>query len=437
MMIRFILVLALLTLGAAPAQAAPEPSDRTGDTYLRHSVDRLGATGGAWAVVRGGEISHVGVTGTDGEGRPVTAGTAYLVGSVSKPLLATTVVSLADAGRLDLDTPVVEALPEVRRIPGAEAITPRHLLEHTSGLPFGADHLDRGDKGRTARSVVADLDVALGSKPGERYTYSSIGYVILTAWVEAVMKQPLTSLYAATPGIGDVTRPATAGKRGPWMPTMRTTPDPAGLGYGYAAMSVTQLARFARASLADEDRLKKMTDVQPEETRTLTGLGWRVDHVKNGGTRVWHTGTVPGSFSAVYLLPERGLAVVVVLNRSGVLDEDRLYDASSTLLTIADGGLGTLPGNGWTLPVLVGGLVLVGVVGAVLGRRRGVLRWLGLGLGVLLLAGPVIAPLVMGYPVRYGLLWAPEVVAAMAVAGLIALVAGLVPRRGRRAVQTA
>lgn len=419
MVIRFIwsavIALALLISGAVPAQAAP--GDDRGDGYLKSAVERLQATGGAWAVVRGGELSHVGVTGTDGEGRSVTPDTTYVIGSVSKPLLATAAVTAAEAGRLDLDAPVVDALPDLRRVKGAEAITARHLLAHTSGLPFGADELDLTGTDRTAAGVVAGLDVALTSRPGERYAYSSLGYLVLTAWVEAVTGRPLTALYADTPGIGDVTRTATAGKRGPWMPLLHTDIDPAGLGYGYAAMSVNQLAAFARASLGDRERLAAMTAVEPGGTQTLTGLGWRVDDGEDG-RRVWHTGTVPGSFSAVYLMPERDLAVVFVVNRSGVLDEERLYAASAGLLSIASGGRADLPGWGWELPALVAAMLLVGVVAALVARRGGWLRWLGLALAALLVSGPLIAAAALGVPVRYGWLWAPELVIAMVVAGL-------------------
>ena len=60
-------------------------------------------------------------------------------------------------------------------IEGAEAITVEQLLNHTSGLPFGAEVLDVDDPNRTAAQVVAQLDgIALRSTPGAGYHYSSL-----------------------------------------------------------------------------------------------------------------------------------------------------------------------------------------------------------------------------------------------------------------------
>lgn len=414
---------------ATPAGASPEQSV---DDYMYAAADQLGAPGAAWAVIRDGQLEHTGTTGNDGAGDAVDEQTPFLFGSVSKPLLATLVMSLADAEALDIDEPVVEALPELGVVPDAEAITGRQLLEHTSGLPFGADHLDLVDADRTPVKVVADLgDIELVAAPGERYEYSSLGYLVLTAWVEQATGQGLADLYAEhlpLPGldVDDISVPA--GKRGPWLPAMAPPIDPAGAGYGYAAGSVLTLAALAEAALNDPARLTAMTDVEPHQDETAQGIGWRVTLDDDGTRRVWHTGTVPGYFTAIHLVPDEDLAVIVLLNRSGYLDEDRLYATSAGLLAAARGDDAALPGSGWMAYLIVGVIAAIGVAAALLIRRPGWTRFVGSALGVALLAGPALLAWVLGVPLRYGWLWLPEIVVALLVVGAAALVAGYLTR---------
>jgi CubicO group peptidase (beta-lactamase class C family) len=69
----------------------------------------------------------------------------FLVASVTKPVVATAVVQLVEQGRLDLDAPVSSLIPAFAtssagasdpfRGDARAAVTVRHLLTHTSGLP--------------------------------------------------------------------------------------------------------------------------------------------------------------------------------------------------------------------------------------------------------------------------------------------------------------
>ena len=67
-----------------------------------------------------------------------TAATRYRIASITKLFTSTGVLMLRDAGKLQLDDPVEQHLPwfNIRqRFPDAPAITIRHLLTHTAGLP--------------------------------------------------------------------------------------------------------------------------------------------------------------------------------------------------------------------------------------------------------------------------------------------------------------
>ena len=67
---------------------------------------------------------------------PTTADSLFQIGSITKVWTATVIMQLVDEGRLELDTPVVEVLPDLR-LSDAEVtrtVTIRHLLTHTSGI---------------------------------------------------------------------------------------------------------------------------------------------------------------------------------------------------------------------------------------------------------------------------------------------------------------
>jgi CubicO group peptidase (beta-lactamase class C family) len=84
-------------------------------------------------VTADGQVSAHGV-GTTGDGERVTADTRFAIAR-TKSFTALAVAQLVDDGVVDLDDPVRRHVPELRLADGAgDAITVRHLLQHTSGL---------------------------------------------------------------------------------------------------------------------------------------------------------------------------------------------------------------------------------------------------------------------------------------------------------------
>jgi len=65
----------------------------------------------------------------------MTPRTNVYAGSLSKPFTALAVSTLIDSGRLSLDDPLTDHVPELHLAPGAQTITIAHLLTHTAGLP--------------------------------------------------------------------------------------------------------------------------------------------------------------------------------------------------------------------------------------------------------------------------------------------------------------
>lgn len=112
-------------------------------------------------------------------GATPSADTAFLLGSISKPIVVTAVMTLYDQGRFGLDDLVCDYLPEFTG--GArERVTIRHLLTHVSGLP---DQLPENASLRQSHAplsafVAGACQVPLGFEPGNRYEYSSMAILL-------------------------------------------------------------------------------------------------------------------------------------------------------------------------------------------------------------------------------------------------------------------
>lgn len=120
---------------------------------------------------------------------PNTVDTAFRIGSLTKPLTATLVLRLVDAGKISLDAPLLTYLPDYRKDTGAK-VTVRHLLSHTSGIPSFTHHPEIADLSprshRVADFVKAYCSGDLAFEPGSRFEYNNSGYYLLGALVERV-----------------------------------------------------------------------------------------------------------------------------------------------------------------------------------------------------------------------------------------------------------
>lgn len=139
------------------------------DLMAEHHVPGL-----SMATVRGDEspiCTAFGVRDVD-SGRPVDAATVFEAASLSKPIAAFAVMTLVRDGALSLDQPLARYVPQyMEHIPDAQAITARHVLSHTSGLP-------------NWRSDAYPLRAYY--PPGGRFSYSGEGFVYLQRAIERI-----------------------------------------------------------------------------------------------------------------------------------------------------------------------------------------------------------------------------------------------------------
>ena len=95
---------------------------------------------------------------------------------------------LAEDGRLDLDRPVQDYLPDFRG-EGKERVTVRELLEHRSGMRAFLPLNERADDAAQARALV--LAEPLQTPPGTRVEYSDLNAMLLGWVIEAVTGETL------------------------------------------------------------------------------------------------------------------------------------------------------------------------------------------------------------------------------------------------------
>lgn len=174
-------VLVLLGLGLASVQARQaDPID----AIVAKEMAAQRIPGAAVAVVRGGNLVKAqgyGLANVEHD-VPVTAGTIFQSGSLGKQFTATLVTLLVEEGKLSLSDPLSKFYPDG---PASwNAITIRHLLTHTSGLPdYTGGRIDlRRDytEDELARLAYA---MPLEFAPGDQWKYSNTGYVLLGALV--------------------------------------------------------------------------------------------------------------------------------------------------------------------------------------------------------------------------------------------------------------
>src|SRR5206468_7921692 len=112
--------------------------------------------------------------------------TAFQIGSNSKVWTATVVMQLVDEGKLDLDAPIVDVLPDLRLSdPEVTAkVTLRHLLTHTSGID-GDVFTDTGRGDDCVEKYVEVLDQAALTHPlGATLSYCNSGLILVGRVIE-------------------------------------------------------------------------------------------------------------------------------------------------------------------------------------------------------------------------------------------------------------
>lgn len=167
-----------------PSQAASMLDTEQIDDYIANYLERNGLPVAAIVVVKDGELVYENGYGHDSDWEPLTAKSKMRLASGSKPFTAFAVLQLVDEGKVELDEPAVNYIPELTLNDTRwNQVTVRQLLSHTSGLP---NPIIVGPADTLKHGVSRFHDWNLQSEPGEKYAYSNANYWILAYLVEQV-----------------------------------------------------------------------------------------------------------------------------------------------------------------------------------------------------------------------------------------------------------
>ena len=299
---------------------------------LRQHASRHSVPGAAIGVLREGATStaYHGVADVSA-GVPVTAETLFSVGSLTKPMVATVIAGLAEAGRLSLDDPVAAHVPELRGRGWAQGATLRDLLANRSGLALstGLEFDFAGRKEEDAGALSRLTADAGGESAGTFWSYTNVGWCLLGRAIETATGSAWEdgmSGHLASAGMRETnfaTESATKRRASghevtadgpvPVRPLRARAYGPAGAN---AVSTVTDLLRFARLHLEDSS-LAALREVHAQVS--IYGwldswcLGWAWFDWAGGQVWGWD-GVIRGERSVLRILPEQQAAVVLMTN---------------------------------------------------------------------------------------------------------------------------
>lgn len=334
-------LLACLVITCSAARVVPKSSDP--ETAIRAILTKAypeDEPGAAAIAVRAGEEIFKGAFGMADLDLAVPAEPhmVYRLGSITKQFTAAAIMLLQQRGELSVDDPISNYLPEYPT--HGHTITIEHLLTHTSGI-FSYTAIP----GYMAQRVRADLTTeelidAFKSEPmefapGEQWSYSNSGYVLLGAIIEEVSGQSYPDFMREN--IFDPLNMENTYYGGPqvipgrasgyqWMedeywhaPYLSMTQPHAA---GGLLSSVGDLAKWDQAlqknRLLTAESFQRMTTpftLNNGET-TDYGYGFRLSEVR-GHPAVEHGGGIFGFVTAAMRIPEEDIYVAILSNRTG------------------------------------------------------------------------------------------------------------------------
>lgn len=288
--------------------------------------------------------------------------TSFFLGSLSKSFTALAVMQLVAQGKVDLDAPARRYIPWFKIGNGAEsgAVTVRQLLDQTSGISTkaGLTELTFSPATTFPQAIRGFETFSLTARPGREFQYSDANYTIAGYLVQLVSGQSfdsylrqhvfgplgMTHTYALT---GDVRAPGLTrgnaillGLPAPLTDQVAAPLVPA----GYIISSASDMLRYLTAEMNGGvyagTRILPAADVremqaplvstggqEPVPGATAYGLGWGAGTV-NGTAVVVHDGQLRDFDTAAAMLPQRKIAVVVLMNDDPqlVVNDDQLYN---------------------------------------------------------------------------------------------------------------
>jgi CubicO group peptidase (beta-lactamase class C family) len=340
---------ALLLLGSmASANAAANEKDRFAEIrdYIRMGLTEHAVPSMSVAVAQDGHIVwEEGFGWADRERRvAATAHTVYSLASISKPITATALMTLVQAGKVDLDRPANDYLGMAKlraRVGNADAATVRRLANHTSGLPEHAQYFFADERGLPPSRDVTILRYGnLVTAPGENYQYSNLGYGVLDYVIQRTSGRSFAEYLRTAVFLPLGMTRSSLDVEPRLAPFVATRYDDAGAplpaysfdhpGASAVFASAHDLVRFGmfhlKAHLPDQRAILPDAAIDEMHRPTATaadknyGIGFMVQQ-RDGYRMVSHSGSMNGVATDLRLFPAQHLAIVVLSNSNSTRND--------------------------------------------------------------------------------------------------------------------
>lgn len=307
------------------------------DTFIENSMARQGIVGLVVGVIKDGKVIKAKGYGMSNLelNIPVTTGTVFKLGSVSKHMIAVAIMKLIQDGKLTLDDPVNKFYPDAPA--HWHAITIRHLLNHTSGLIRESPDFDAMATQSDISLIRAAYKDSLVFPTGSKWQYCNLGYFILADIIRQINAQSFADYMrkeifeknglSATrvTSLSDIVY----GRAGGYV---RLGGDSIVNALNYVALrpsgafmsTIDDMLKWEiliqKGKVLPQERLQQMwqdlSKVNPADTGSTAvyyGYGWYVGSYKNRKA-VYHGGVLPGFRAMYYRFPEERSAIIVLTN---------------------------------------------------------------------------------------------------------------------------
>lgn len=299
-------------------------------------IDETGVNGMQVCVSENGEIKWSGQFGYSDiqQQTSVTNQTKFRINSISKSLTSLALIKLVSEGKLDLDVPIQNYLPE---FPTKKySITARQLAGHLAGIrDYNENSLNDLIRTEHYNSSIDAMNVfkddTLLFEPGTRFHYSSYGWNLLGALIEKItgkhyldyMNEIVFAPFGMQSTMGDDAT-MTIHNRSVFYDLTGQPNDLGDLSYKYAGggllSTAEDLVKFGNQVLNDKSILPKQRQVLFQSQKTTDGkatgygLGWYVG-VDRNGHRIWyHAGDSLSSSSWLVIYPDKNLVIALLAN---------------------------------------------------------------------------------------------------------------------------
>jgi CubicO group peptidase (beta-lactamase class C family) len=297
---------------------------------------------GSILIARGGDVLYERTFGfaDSARARPVSATTAFGMGSGSKMYTAIVIAQLVAEGKVAWEESIAKYFPDFPDSGFARRCQIIHLLSHTSGLnEYWTDRFVR--EGASIRTLADFLPFVYSEgtsfPPGSRYAYSNSNYILAGLIAERVTRESYFDLvrkrifqpvamketyWDDEPGGKHEEAERLTGAPKKWR---HVTFIPRSSSAGGARTTARDQLTFSRAlrggRLVPPEMLAKMTAAR--DSAGEYGLGFEL--AKRGGTRSYgHGGIAPGVNFELRMFPDRDITLVVMSNQdNGAYDDLR------------------------------------------------------------------------------------------------------------------